>query len=206
MTRQNLGPCILEGEFVRLEPVRAKHVDGLWEAARKMEWGWMLVPLRSRKAVELRVSNGIRNERGNEEFVFAVTLKSQSRIVGSTSYLAVSTRHRRAEIGATWYLPEMWGTAVNPECKLLLLKHAFEDWGAVRIQFTTDEKNVHSQHALTRLGAKFEGKLRNHGIREDDSARDALVYSIIASEWPQVKRDFVARLKEFEVRSVRPSH
>jgi N-acetyltransferase len=85
---------------------------------------------------------------------------------------------------------------VNPECKYLLLKHAFDDWGAVRIQLGTDVNNVHSQRAILKLGAKLEGKLRNHGIRPDGTVRDALLYSIIASEWPEVKSKLLARTQE----------
>ena len=87
---------------------------------------------------------------------------------------------------------------VNPECKYLLLKHAFQDWGAVRIQLGTDANNLHSQGAILKLGAKFEGILRNHGIRPDGSVRDAHLYSIIVSEWPEVKANLLARIESFK--------
>ena len=90
------------------------------------------------------------------------------------------------------------GTVVNPECKYLLLKHAFQDWGAVRIQLGTDANNLHSQGAILKLGAKFEGILRNHGIRPDGSVRDAHLYSIIVSEWPEVKANLLARIESFK--------
>ncbi len=86
---------------------------------------------------------------------------------------------------------------MNPECKFLLLKHAFEDWGALRVQLGTDANNVRSQRAILKLGAKFEGKLRNHGIRPDGSVRDAMMYSIISSEWPTVKKGLEARIESF---------
>ena len=87
---------------------------------------------------------------------------------------------------------------MNPECKLLLLKHAFEDWGAVRVQLCTDANNVHSQRAILKLGARFEGRLRNHGIRPDGSVREeAMLYSIISREWPTVKKGLETRIEDF---------
>lgn len=148
--------------------------------------------------MDKRIANGIQAEKRGEAYAFAVRLTKEDRIVGSTAYLTVVPAHKRAEIGSTWYSPEMWGTAVNPECKHLLLKHAFEDWGAVRIQFGTDVKNTHSRRAILKLGAKFEGTLRNHGIRPNGSVRDAVLYSIIANEWPKVKSKLLSRIQSFE--------
>jgi len=189
-----LGPCVLEGSFVRLEPLRPRHTQSILEASKSLDWEWFLGPLRTKSAVRSRISDGIRAERRDEAYAFAVRLKKEDRIVGSTAYLTVVSKHKRAEIGSTWYSPDVWGTVVNPECKYLLLKHAFEDWGAVRIQLGTDVNNIHSQMAILKLGAKLEGTLRNHGIRPDGSVRDALLYSIISSEWPDVKRGLLARI------------
>ncbi len=133
----------------------------------------------------------------DEEYAFAVVLKNEERIVGSTAYLSISARHRRAEVGSTWYLPEYQRTFVNPECKLLLLKHAFEDWEAVRMQLGTDANNIQSQRAILKLGAKFEGRLRNHGIRPGGKPRDTMLYSIISSEWPEVKSGLVSRINSY---------
>jgi len=199
LTDSTLGPCTLEEKFVRLEPLRANHVAALTEAGRKLDWAWTLAPLRSREDVARRIADGLKAEERNEEYGFAVALKRDGRVVGSTSYLAIVPKHKRVEIGATWYSPDAQGTAVNPECKLLLLKHAFEDWGAVRVQLVTDANNVHSQRAILKLGAKFEGKLRNYGIGQDGSVRDAaFVYSIISSEWPMVKKGLEARIESFD--------
>ncbi len=190
-----LGPCILEGRFVRLEPLRQKHAHSLFEATKSLDWQWFLGPLRTRKAVGLRIAEGTRAEGRDEAYAFAVRLKKDRRIVGSTAYLTVVSKHRRAEIGSTWYSKDVWGTVVNPECKYLLLKHAFEDWKAVRIQLGTDVNNLHSQRAIAKLGAKMEGTLRNHGIRPDGSVRDAVLYSIISSEWPEVKEGLLERIR-----------
>jgi RimJ/RimL family protein N-acetyltransferase len=144
----------------------------------------------------LRIAEGLKAEHRDEAYAFAVVRKSDVQIIGSTSYMAVVAKHKRAEIGSTWYFPESWGTVVNPECKYLLLRHAFEDWGAVRVQLVTDSNNIHSQRAILKLGAKPEGIMRNHGIRPDGSVRDAILYSIIASEWPGVKTLLAARIQK----------
>ena len=157
-----------------------------------------MAPLRSREDVDRRIAEGLKSEERNEEYAFAVWLEQDARIVGSTAYFGIVPKHKRVEIGYTWYSSDAQGTAVNPECKLLLLKHAFEDWGAVRVQLCTDANNVHSQRAILKLGARFEGRLRNHGIRPDGSVREeAMLYSIISSEWPTVKKGLETRIEDF---------
>jgi RimJ/RimL family protein N-acetyltransferase len=197
MINSNLGPIVLEGEYVRLEPLRMEHSEAVWEAAQKLDWSWFLDPLRSKEAVERRIERGLKGEENNQEFAFAVVSRRESQVIGSTSFLSVVQLHRRAEIGSTWYVPSQQGTAVNPECKFLLLGHAFENWGAVRIELRTDENNLHSQRAIAKLGAKFEGVMRNNGIRPDGSFRNAMLYSIIPSEWPEVKSKLLGRVASF---------
>jgi RimJ/RimL family protein N-acetyltransferase len=153
--------------------------------------------LRTKEAVDRRIADGMAAERRDDAYAFAVRLLPDDRVVGSTSYLTVVAKHKRTEIGSTWYARDVWGTAVNPECKFLLLKHAFENWGAVRIQLGTDVNNLHSRRAIERLGARFEGTLRNHGIGPDSSVRDAALYSIIASEWPEVRSNLLSRIESF---------
>jgi N-acetyltransferase len=190
----DLGPTMLEGRFVRLEPLRANHAEALWEVARGMDWGWMLGALRSREDLDRRIEETLSAEDKQAQYGFAVFLKKENRVVGSTSYLDVAPKRKIAEIGSTWYSSDVQGTVVNPECKYLLLKHAFEDWDAIRVQLGTDIRNVHSQRGILKLGAKFEGRLRNHGIRLDGSIRDTMLYSIIAEEWPTVKKGLEARI------------
>jgi RimJ/RimL family protein N-acetyltransferase len=197
-SNQNLGPTILDGKFVRLEPVRPSQADQLYEAGRNLEWAWMLGPLRTKEAVDQRIDEGLRLEERDEAYAFAVFIKQEGRVVGSTAYLAINAKRKRAEIGSTWYSPSMWGTAVNPECKFLLLKHAFEDWAAVRVELGTDSNNVHSQHAILKLGTKLEGRLRNYRIRPDGTVGDTMLYSIIDKEWPDVKSKLLGRLKSFQ--------
>jgi N-acetyltransferase len=197
-SNQNLGPIILEGQFVRLEPLRRNHADRLYEASLNLDWAWMLGPLRTREAVDQRIDDGLRLEERDEAYAFAVIIKQGERLVGSTAYLSIKAKYKRAEIGSTWYSPDLWGTMVNPECKLLLLKHAFEDWGAVRVELGTDSNNVHSQRAILKLGAKLDGRLRNYRVRPDGTVGDTMLYSIIDKEWPSVKAKLLARLKSYQ--------
>jgi N-acetyltransferase len=197
MRIRNLGPCVLDGRFVRLEPLRRRHLNALTIAAGKLDWGWALSPLRSKKDVEERIGFAVEMERKSQEYVSAVILKKEDRPIGSTSYFGIVPKHKRLEIGYTWYEQNLWGTQVNPESKFLLLQHAFDDWHANRVQLSTDVNNIHSQKAIMKLGAKYEGKLRSHAIRRDGSIRDTMLYSITASDWPNVKSTLQSRIDEY---------
>ncbi|HYY92398.1 MAG TPA: GNAT family protein [Candidatus Dormibacteraeota bacterium] len=193
----NLGPCVLEGRLVRLEPLRKKHTDELTVAAGRLDFGWAMSPLRSRDDVLKRIQRTLELENKNEGYAFIVRLKNEDRIVGSTSYFGIVREHRRAEIGYTWYEQSLWGSYVNPESKYLLLKHAFDDWNANRIQISTDIKNIHSQKAIQKLGAQYEGTLRHHAIRPDGTIRDTMMYSITSIDWPRVKQTLEERLTNY---------
>ena len=131
----------------------------------------------------------------SREYAFCVIGQVDGRVVGSTRFMDVTPEARGVEIGWTWYAPDVWGTQVNPEAKLLLMGHAFERWGAIRVYFKTDARNARSRAAILKLGAQFEGILRNHRIRPDGSYRDSAVYSVIDREWPDVRATLLARLK-----------
>lgn len=197
MTEANLGPCTLEGNFVKLEPLRRHHADALTLAAGKLDFGWALTPLLSKTDVDKRIDDTLELEKKGQGYAFAVLFKKENRVVGSTSYFGIVPEHKRLEIGYTWYEQNMWGTFINPESKFLLLQHAFDDWHANRVQISTDVKNVHSQRAIAKLGAKFEGTLRSHAIRLDGSIRDTMMYSIISHDWPEVKKSLQRRLGQY---------
>ena len=197
MIQANLGPCTLEGNFVKLEPLRREHAEALTSAAGKLDFGWALTPLLSRRDVDKRIVDTLELENEGQGFAFAVILKKENRVVGSTSYFGVVPEHKRLEIGYTWYEQSLWGTFVNPESKFLLLQHAFEDWCANRIQISTDIKNLHSQRAILKLGAKFEGVLRSHAIRRDGSIRDTMLYSITSKDWPEVRKILRKRIAPY---------
>ena len=179
---------------MRLEPLREAHAAALTAAAQKLDWGWFLRPLHTKADVDKRIFDGLKAESEDKAYTFAVLTKKDNRVIGSASYFQVVAEHKRTKIGSTWYTSDAQGTKVNPECKYLLLKHAFEDWGAERVQFTTDANNLRSQRAIVKLGAKLEGKLRSERRRSDGSMRDSMIYSIIPSEWPVVKEGLLDRI------------
>ena len=148
--------------------------------------------LSTKRSVNEWISDALQAQSRGEEYAFVV--KYQNKIVGSTRYMDIQPKSKAAEIGWTWYTKLVWGTVVNPECKFLLLRHTFEDWGAIRVQLKTDINNLHSQKAILKLGAKFEGRLRNHRFRRDGSIRDSMMYSITSEEWPIVKEGLLHRI------------
>lgn len=148
--------------------------------------------------MEARIEMFLNRQAQGIEYPYTVITRADGRVVGTTSYLDVSERHRAAAIGWTWYSPDVWGTAVNPEAKYLLLKHAFEDWNAIRAFFKTDARNLRSQAALRKLGAQYEGTLRSHRILPDGFRRDSAYFSILGVEWPSVKSRLEKRLNAFE--------
>ncbi len=189
----SLGPITLTGKHIRLEPMRPAHAPALLEAGRAPEiWEWMPTRPLDPAALEGWVEKAMQGESIGREYSFVVSLVQGGRLVGSTRYLDVQEDDRTVEIGWTWYAPDAWGSVVNPEAKYLLMRHAFEDWGAIRVALKTDIRNLHSQAAIKKLGAKYEGLLRNQRIRPDGSYRDTVVYSITEREWPIVK----ARLEQ----------
>lgn len=125
------------------------------------------------------------------------TVRLDGAVVGTTSYLGVSPSDARLEIGFTTYAPNVWGTIVNPACKLLLMRWAFESAGMGRVQLKTDIRNARSQAAIAKLGAQFEGVLRRYQRRADDTVRDTVLFSLLADEWPAVKRHLEARVAEY---------
>jgi RimJ/RimL family protein N-acetyltransferase len=190
-----LGPVVLEGRHVRLEPLDTRHADDLLAAAADpLIWRWLPERIESRADLGRWLGDALRAQAAGIEYAFAVIDLRSDRAVGSTRYMDVSVAHRGVEVGWTWYESSAWGTAVNPEAKLLLLGHAFEDWGAIRLYLKTDSLNERSRAAILKLGARHEGDLRNHRIRLDGSYRHSSYYSILDSEWPAVKAALEQRL------------
>lgn len=187
-----LGPVVLEGAHIRLEPLQLEHAEALMEAGRAPEiWTWLAVA----PATVAEMHEYVRGALASPgQHPFAVVDRTTGRVVGSTRYLEVDEGNRTAEIGWTWYARDVWATVVNPEAKFLLLRHAFETWGAMRVQFKADAQNVRSCTAIRRLGAQHEGTLRNHRIRRDGTIRDSAVFSILDREWPAVKAGLLERI------------
>ncbi len=180
---------MLTGDTVRLEPLSQDHAADLLEAAQDDEvWRWLSLP---RPDSEQDVRRMVRDHPGAPAWAVIV----DGRAVGSTSYLDVDLTVGGLEIGWTWYTRSMWGGRVNPECKLLLLAHAFDDLGAARVSFKTDALNTRSRAAIARLGAREDGTLRHARLRSDGSVRDTAYFSILAEEWPDVRAGLQARLR-----------
>ena len=193
-----LGPIVLEGTHIALEPLLPEHAPALHAATPGEElWSWMSFDLRDRAQLQRWIGDALAARDRGEEVPFVVRLRNGGEIVGSTRFMDIRARFRGVEIGWTWYRRDLWGGPVNPEAKYLLMRHAFEEWGAIRVCLKTDVKNVHSQNAIKKLGAKYEGTLRNHYIRRDGSYRDSVYFSVIESEWPAVKSALEERLASF---------
>jgi len=193
-----LGPVVLEGSQVRLEPLDRRHADDLAVAAADpLIWRWLPVQVNSREDLEHWIDDALAAAAAGTEHAFAVIDQRTGRAVGSTRYMDIAPAHKGVEVGWTWYGRDAWGSAVNPASKLLLLGHAFEDWGAIRLYLKTDSLNERSRAAIAKLGAKYEGDLRNHRIRPDGSYRHSSHYSILDSEWPEVKEGLERRVAAF---------
>lgn len=181
-----VGPVVLAGAAVRLEPLRPEHAQGLYNRGRSVaDWAYMprgcFVDLAdTRQWIEEAVA-------APGQLPFAIVENVKDKVVGSTRYLNIRPEHRSLEIGWTWLGQEWQRTALNTEAKLLLLSHAFERLGCVRVEFKTDARNERSQRALERIGATREGVLRNHMIVQGNYVRDSVYFSVIAAEWPEVK-------------------
>jgi RimJ/RimL family protein N-acetyltransferase len=189
-------PVTLEGKVVRLEPLALSHAADMTVAARDEDiWRYMLYgTIRSQADMRLWVEDMLERQKAGTDLPFAVIHLASGRVAGATRYLDIRPAHRSLEIGGTWYGTEFQRTAVNTECKYLLLTHAFEILGCIRVQFKADARNEHSLRALERIGAVREGVLRNHMILEDGSYRDSVYYSILNREWPGVKAGLEAKL------------
>jgi N-acetyltransferase len=195
-----LGPCFLEGNHVRLEPLRPSHASGLLAAAQDSDWAWMSMDPRQKKTMDEWIRVTLSAEERGLEYPFTVFSRGDHEVLGSTRYMDVRPLQRGVEIGWTWYTSKVWGTAVNPECKYLMLEHAFDDWNAVRVQLKTDSNNVHSQNAILKLGAMFEGRLRNHRVRRDGSSGDSMMYSITDGDWREsIKKSLRKRIDDLDI-------
>lgn len=191
------APVLLEGQHVRLESLVPEHAAALFRASQNPEiWRWLPIPMFTTLAqVDEWIAAALKTQATGTEVAFAIVRRSDGVAVGSTRYLDIRHPHRTLEIGWTWLAGEAQRTPVNTEAKLLLLAHAFESHGAVRVQLKTDERNDQSRAAISRLGAVFEGILRNYQTRlHDGYVRNTAMYSITPTEWPAVKARLAAML------------
>lgn len=192
----NVQPLTLTGQVIRLEPLTLQHAPDLLAAGQ----------VESEKTFAYFYTPTPFNLAGFEDYVrymlsmsamvpFATVLLETGQAIGVTTYMDIQPAHRNLEIGFTWMGRAYQGTKVNPEAKYMLLRHAFEEQGALRVQLKTDLRNLQSQRAIEKLGAKKEGVLRKHRILQDGYIRDSVLYSILDTEWPEVKAGLEARLR-----------
>lgn len=190
-----LTPVTLQGNGIRLEPLTSAHQEGLAAAVadgRLWELWFTAVPEPERTGVY--INDALTGQRAGHMLPWAVRVLATGEIVGSTRYHDIVAAIDRVEIGYTWYAARCHRSHVNTACKLLLLTHAFEALGCRVVGFRTDNFNFRSQRAIEALGAKKDGVIRHHHARRDGTVRDSVMYSILAAEWPDVKRHLATRL------------
>lgn len=192
-----IEPATLEGRHIRLEPIAQRHAAGLWAAATDPEI-YRFKPYAVRSEDDMRgfIARLEGLHTAGEGLGFATLDRTSGAPIGSSSYFAADVQHRRLEIGGTWVTPSRQRTAVNTEAKLLMLRHAFQVLGCLRVEFKTDRLNEKSRRALERIGAVEEGIFRQHMVMPDGRRRDSVYYSIVDREWPAVQ----ARLEAFLAR------
>lgn len=192
-------PLTLEGAAVRLEPLRREHAEFFWEVANHAVediFRWIPYRVQTREDFQQIVDKTFQEQERGESVAFATVERSSGRVIGSTRYMNIDRGNRRVEIGSTWIAPAWQRTIINTEAKYLMLRHAFEVWGCVRVELKTDALNEKSRNAILRIGAKEEGTLRKHVVTWTGRIRDSVYFSILDSEWPVAKANLEARLAD----------
>ena len=191
-----IEPVTLAGQHASLEPLTREHESALVQAAADGElWRLWFTHIATPERMGEYIATALDMRERSGAMPFIVRDRKTGEIVGSTRFFNVDAVNRRMEIGHTWYAKRAQRTAVNSECKLLLLTHAFETLHCIAVEFRTHWFNHESRAAIARLGAKEDGVLRNHQLMADGAKRDTVVFSIIDSEWPAVKLNLKFRLQ-----------
>jgi RimJ/RimL family protein N-acetyltransferase len=183
-------PEFLETQNVKLIPLNQSHINELWEIAQN-ETIWRFYTfqkIKSKERFSQFIAHSIEMSKSGSEYTFTIINKPTGKMIGGTSFLDISSENRSLEIGRTWIAPQLQGTGLNTEVKYIMLKYCFEEMQLGRVFFKTDSGNMRSSKALEKIGAVYEGTLRNHMLREDGSYRHSAYYSIIDSEWKEVKK------------------
>ncbi|MGC1267790.1 MAG: GNAT family protein [Candidatus Acidiferrum sp.] len=190
-----IAPVTIEGRHVRLEPLSEKHHAGLSDVGLDEElWRWIPAAVRTPQEMSAYIGTALDEQARGVSLPFALIEKSSGRAIGSTRYGNIDRTHHRVEIGWTWVAPAWQRTAINTEAKYLLLRHAFETLGCIRVELKTDSLNERSRVAILRIGAREEGTFRNHMITASGRIRHTVYFSITDSEWPEVKARLQSRM------------
>ena len=177
----------LDGDLVRLEPLSAAHLEGLQRASEDgQQWRLWYTAVPTPEAMGIEIARRLALHANGQMLPFTV-FDANGQVVGMTSFMNIDSLHRRVEIGSTWYGAGAQRTGLNTECKLLLLRHAFDTLGCIAVEFRTHRLNSASRRAIERLGAQLDGILRSHQRAADGTLRDTTVYSITAAEWPTIQ-------------------
>jgi RimJ/RimL family protein N-acetyltransferase len=190
-------PIALEGSVVRLEPIGREHAEIFWDVAKHALddiFQWIPYRMKTREDFQRLAEKAFDEQERGESIVFATVERRSGRVIGSTRFMNIDRANRRVEIGSTWIAAAWQRTAVNTEAKYLMLRHAFEVWACFRVELKTDALNQKSRNAILRIGAKEEGTLRRHIITWTGRVRDSVYFSILDSEWPEVKVKLEAML------------
>ncbi len=189
-------PITLNGRHVRLEPMHADHEPDLRAAAADGDlWKLRITSVPEPDQTAMYIATALMGRQDGHMLPFVVRALATNKIVGSTRYHDIIVDAARVEIGYTWYAKSVQRTAVNTECKLLLMTHAFETLGCGVVGWRTDNFNFASQKAIERLGAKKDGVIRHHARRRDGTIRDTVMYSVTAGEWPEIKAHLTYQLE-----------
>lgn len=184
----HLAPVTLAGTHVRLVPITREHVPALWRAGSDPElWRLTISQVHGEDDMRRYVDDALRAQVQGTALPFVTTLAETGEVVGSTRFANADATHRRVEIGWTWIAPAWQRTALNTEAKYLMLRHAFETLGCLRVELKTDALNQRSRNAILRMGATEEGVLRKHQVTEGGRVRDSVYFSVIDDEWPAVR-------------------
>ena len=188
-------PVTLEGKHVRLEPLSLAHHAALCEVGLDEDvWRWIAAPVRTPEEMRRYIETALAEQAAGTALPFATVERASGRAIGSTRYGNIDRSNRRVEIGWTWIARPWQRTAVNTEAKYLMLRHAFETLGCIRVELKTDSLNERSRNAILRIGAQEEGTFRNHMITASGRIRHTVYYSIVDSEWPAVKASLEEKL------------
>lgn len=196
MSNNWLYATTLTGKIVTLIPLKREHSNALLDAARDGElWNLWYTSVPGSKTIDAYIHQAFSEQEAGRALLFAVIDNATQKIIGTTRYCNADNLNNRVEIGYTWYAQSYQRTGVNTECKYLLLAHAFETLQAIAVEFRTHWHNQPSRAAITRLGAKQDGVLRNHQKNAEGVYRDTVVFSIIDQEWPTVKKNLQYKMK-----------
>ena len=190
-------PVVLQGTAVRLDPMAIDHVAALARVGLEPElWRWIPTQVTSEEEMRAYVQTALAEQSRGMALPFVIVDQAGGQVIGSTRYGNIERAHRRLEIGWTWLTPAYQRTRANTEAKLLLLAHAFETLGAIRVELKTDALNTQSRNAILRIGSKEEGTFRQHMVTASGRLRDSVYFSILDGEWPAVKAKLLARLAQ----------